>query len=203
MISGAADLVLVRHAPTSPVSGIPPEAWSLAPGAMEESAALGFALAKLRLEREGAPSGPGIDAVVASRELKAMATARSLAHVLGAEIGTAPGLEEHHRTAGQLLERSDFERTVRRFFASPDTLVFGEETAREAEARFRDAVVAVMGSRPAQRLAIVSHGTVLTLLLAAANGLDPFSFWSSLSMPEALVVSSSDWRILERIKLEA
>lgn len=202
-MTGGPDLVLVRHAPTVPVSGVRPESWSLAPGAMEETAALGLALAKVRLERPGAPVGPGIDAVIASRELKAVATARSLAHALGAELSTAPGLEEHHRSASQLLERSEFERTIRRLSASPDALVFGEETAHEAGARFRDAVTAVLESRAEQRLAIVSHGTVLTLLLAAPNGLDPFSLWSSLSMPEALVVRSADWRIVERLKLQA
>ncbi len=103
MSSGGPDLVLVRHAPSVPTSGVAPEVWGLAPGAMEQTAALGLALASVRLERPGAPTRTGIDAVVASREVKAVATARSLAHSLSAELGTAPGLEEHHRPAAQLL----------------------------------------------------------------------------------------------------
>ncbi len=91
---------------------------------------------------------------------------------------------------------------MRRFFASPDALVFGEETASEAGARFRAALDALLAARPAQRLAVVSHGTVLTLLLAGPNGMAPYELWSSLALPEALVVRSSDWRILERLKVE-
>lgn len=202
MISAGPDVVLVRHAASVPTSGVAPDVWGLAPGAMEQTAALGLALATVRLERPGAPGRPGIDAVIASRELKAVATARSLAHVLRAEVGTAPGLEEHHRPASQLLERAEFERTIRRFFTSPDALVFGEETANEASARFRAALGSLLAARPGQRLAVVTHGTVLTLLLAGPNDIAPFELWSSLAMPEALVVRSGDWRILERLKVE-
>lgn len=207
------DLVLLRHARSLPQAGLPAALWTLAPGAMEETAALGRALAAVPLKvapssegrGAGAPpttSGSGIDLVIASREIKALATARSLAHSLAAEVGTAPGLEEHHRADEPLVEPDEFQRAMRRFFASPETLVFGDETANEAAARFRAAVTSVLASQPGRRLAIVSHGTVMTLLLAAPNGLDPYALWSSLAMPEAFVVRSSDWRIFERLKVE-
>ena len=38
-------------------------------------------------------------------------------------------------------------------------LVFGSETAREAEARFRRGVADALTTRPGKRVAVVSHGT--------------------------------------------
>lgn len=195
--------MLVRHARSVPVPGLAPSVWTLAPGAMEATAALGMALASVRLERLGSDGPPGaIELVASSHEVKAVATARSLAHALGVDATTAPDLEEHHRPDAPLLEQGEFDRTMRRFFASPEALVFGDETASEAAARFRGAVESLVRERPDRRLAVVSHGTVIALLLAAANSLDPYAFWASLRMPEALLVRSSDWRVLERLTVE-
>ncbi len=193
------DLVLVRHARSLPVPGLAPSSWPLVAGAMEATAALGMALASVTLERGG---GGAIDLVVSSHEVKAVATARSLAHSLGTVAITAPGLEEHRRPDAGLLEQSEFEATMRRFFASPEALVFGDETASEARERFRTAILALRRERPDSRSAIVTHGTVMTLLLAAPNSLEPYALWRSLRMPEAVVVRSSDWRIVQRLALE-
>lgn len=232
----SADLVLVRHAPTLPEKEVVSAAWILAPGAMEQTAALGQALKRRRLAaparaddplaataggREPVASAPrgrlgggdavtssidavvgSIDAVVSSVEPKALATARTLAGVLMVPLSTGADLEEHHRPKAALLEEAAWRRTMRRFFANPEVLVFGSETALEAGARIRRGVKAALNARPGQRLAVVSHGTVLTLLLAEANELDPFELWSSLQMPEALLVSSEGMRIVERLKLE-
>ena len=144
----------------------------------------------------------GIDAVVSSVEAKALATARTLAGVLGVPLSTGADLEEHHRPKAALLEEAAWRRTMKRFFANPEVLVFGGETAVEAGDRMRRGVKAALEARPGQRLALVSHGTVITLLLAEANELDPFELWSALQMPEALLVRSEDMLIVERLKLE-
>ncbi len=122
--------------------------------------------------------------------------------VLGVPASTGTDLEEHHRGGVPFMAEADFQRTIRRFFARPDVLVFGSETAEEAEARFKRGVDACLGARPGKRLAIVSHGTVIALALARANGLDPYSFWASLKLPEDLVVRRSDWLLVERLSLE-
>ncbi len=169
---------------------------------MELTAALGMGLAKVRLAAPGGAGGLGtIDAVVSSHEVKAVATAKTLGLVLGAPSSTASYLEEHHRS-NVVLNEADFGRTMRRFFGRQDVLVFGSETAAEATARFTSGIDAAMASLPGKRLAIVSHGTVITLALAKANGLDPFTFWESLRMPEAIVVRRETWGIVERLSLE-
>lgn len=198
-----ADLVLVRHAPTLQRPDVPSSQWQLAPGAMELAAALGMALSRMKLVPVGGagPAGP-IDVVVSSHEGKALATARTLAHFLGVPVAMGNDLEEHRRPAARFMEEAEFKRTMRRFFERSSVLVFGSETADEARTRFQAAIAAVAAERPGKRVAVVTHGTVITLALARANGLDPFTFWQGLSLPEALVVRSSDMRIVDRIKVE-
>lgn len=196
------DLVLVRHAPTTPSRTTPPREWRLAPGAMELTAALGMGLAGVRLAAPGDTTRLGrLDAVVASQEAKALATARTLGLVLGLQASAAPGLEEHHRGKAPYLDEEEHRRTLRRFFERPGVLVFGTETAEEARARFVAAVDAASAARPGKRLVVVTHGTVIALALARANSLDPFTLWESLRLPEAVVVRRDGWRIVERLGL--
>lgn len=197
---GGGEFVLVRHAPTTPVAGAAAATWRLAPGAMELTAALAMALAGVRLAPPGGSAG-AIDAVVSSHEPKALATARTLSLVLGVPTTTGTDLEEHHRDDVPLMPEAEFLRTVKRFFTRPDVLVFGSETASEAQARFRRGVADALTARPGKRVAVVSHGTVMALALAQANGLEPFALWQSLKLPEAIVVRH-DLTIVERLSLE-
>ena len=197
------DLVMVRHAPTTPAPGVPSSAWQLAPGAMERTAALAMALAKVRLAAPGDEGALGpLDAIVSSVEAKALGTAKTLGLVLGLQSVTGTDLEEHRRANVPHMADAEFKRTMRRFFARPDVLVFGNETADEAKRRFLAGVGAAVSARPGKRLAVVSHGTVIALALAKANDVDPFTLWESLRLPEAIVVRQSDWRIIERLALE-
>jgi broad specificity phosphatase PhoE len=47
-------------------------------------------------------------------------------------------------------------------------------------------------------IAIVAHGTVISLLVAAANGLDGFELWRRLGLPSALLV---EWPGLKRVRV--
>ena len=143
----------------------------------------------------------GIDAVVTSHEPKAVGTGRVLAAELGVPASTAPDLEEHHRAGRRLMDEAEWQRTLKRFFANPDVLLFGTETGAEARARFERGVRAALAERPGKRLALVSHATVMTLLLAGPNGLDPYELWRTVRMPEAFVVRADDLRIVERVAL--
>ncbi len=139
--------------------------------------------------------------VVTSHEPKAVGTGRVLASALRVPSATAPDLEEHHRGNRRIMEQAEWQRTLKRFFAAPGVQLFGTETGDEARRRFEKGVRAAMAARPGKRLAIVSHATVMTLLLAGPNGLDPYELWRSVQMPEAFVVRSEDMRLIERIAL--
>jgi broad specificity phosphatase PhoE len=93
----------------------------------------------------------------------------------------------------------DFEQAVAAFFARQDALVFGEETAAQAGARFNTAVQTVLASYPGKNVAIVAHGTVITLFAAQHTGIAPLPFWKRLGMPALVVFALPDLRLLEVI----
>ena len=67
--------------------------------------------------------------------------------------------------------------------------MLGKETADQARARFSNALQALQTEYPNQSLAIVSHGTVITLFVEKLTGLEPFPFWKKLGLPSFVVFS--------------
>lgn len=181
-------LVLVRHAPTVPQAGVNSAQWNLDATAAKLTSALA---------EQMATTYP-VDLVVTSHEPKAVGTGRTLAAGLGVRSVTAPDLEEHHRKRTALMEESEWQRTIKRFFGSPHVLLFGQETGAEARHRFERGLRSVQEAHAGKRLAVVSHATVLTLLLAGPNGLAPYDLWRTFRMPEAVVVHPETLKISQR-----
>ena len=127
--------------------------------------------------------------IISSEERKAKATAHTIGAALAIPVVEMPGLEE--QGGGQvpfLCDAEAFDRAVERFFAAPDQVVLGGESASEAAERFAAALLEARTSFPSGTLAYVSHGRVLCAFLARHAGVEPYSFWKRLGMPEAMVI---------------
>jgi broad specificity phosphatase PhoE len=122
--------------------------------------------------------------IVSSLEPKALETAQIVAEILRIPYGSAAGLHEHVRSGVMHTSQEVFEASVKVFFDQPDQLVYGDETADQAHARFSQAVKSIQdrysGPTP---LAIVSHGTVISLFVGRACSVEPFYVWKSLKLP--------------------
>jgi broad specificity phosphatase PhoE len=168
-----ARLILVRHSTSQPDPAQSSAAWSLSQKGRERCRPLADQLA-----------GLGLAAVFTSQELKAVETGRLLARYLKLPLAEAEGLHEQARdNEGWLGDNAAFVARMGRFFRQPDRLVFGQETAEQALNRFSGAVARLVTAQPGQNIAIVSHGTVMSLFIARQAGLDPFALWQSLTMP--------------------
>ncbi len=126
-----------------------------------------------------------VEQAYASCEPKALETARLAAAVAGIEALPRGDLHENDRTGLGFLPRGELQARIRTFFAEPAQLIIGLESAQMALRRFEDAVRAAVDGRT---LAIVAHGTVITLLVAAYNEVDPFALWSRLDLPSYVVL---------------
>lgn len=189
MIGRARTLILVRHSLPEFVTGVPASQWRLSDEGRRRCQPLA---------RHLAAHTPTV--IVSSEEPKAIETGQVCARVLGLSFETTPGLHEHQRGVVQDLgSRKEFEALVGRFLEQPDRLVFGSETADEAHARFSWAIADVMARHPTGRLAIVSHGTVMTLFIARATGLDPLPLWKSLGLPAFAVLSLPELELRELV----
>jgi broad specificity phosphatase PhoE len=163
-------LLLVKHSLPAIDPAVPATDWRLTDEGRRRCESLA---------RRLMPFHPG--AIVASHEPKAAETAAIVAARLGMPWRTMPGLHEHQRRAARFApDRAAFESTVARFFAEPDKLIFGEESAHAAGDRFSRAVAAAIDSCRDQTLAIVAHGTVNALFVARHNDVEQFVLWRRL-----------------------
>lgn len=176
-------LVLVRHSLPDIKRDVPAAEWQLSEAGKARAAAFG---------RQFNPGSART--IFTSEEPKAVGTARALASVWDLPVEATAGLHEHERPAAQMLSRDQFEDRVRQMFARPHELGFGTETAEQARRRFSMALMRLV-ARSSNDVIAVSHGTVMTLFVAEATGVEPFAFWKSLEMPCAVTLELPELRV--------
>ena len=134
-------LLLIRHSAVTIDSCVPSNLWSLS---YEGRARCRRFAAQIAFYQ------PGI--FITSQENKAVQTGTILAHALGVPVESAPDLHEHDRQGESLFDTPrEFRTAVRRFFANPDELVFGRETAAQAGDRFNSAIIQLYQQYQRQR----------------------------------------------------
>ena len=140
-------------------------------------------------------SGYGLTRIVSSQEPKALETAQTLAQSIHLNLEVRIGLHEHLRPQVMSFSVDQFESQVAAFFTFPDQLVFGSETADQAFRRFSGAINQLISDYPSENLAIVSHGTVISLFVSRLTGSEPFGFWKQLGMPALVFFSLPDFHL--------
>ncbi|MDQ7793084.1 MAG: histidine phosphatase family protein [bacterium] len=182
-------LILVKHAMPVVLAQVDAHRWELSAAGRRRCPALA---------RELSTYQP--DVIIASLEPKALATGQIVAGRLSLPLRTAEGLHEHDRAGVGLLPAGDFEDSVRRFFEHPEKLVFGNETADQAWKRFNGALLRALGNYDERScVVVVTHGTVISLFVARANGIEPFPLWRRLGLPSFVVLSRPGFRLLDVI----
>jgi broad specificity phosphatase PhoE len=110
------------------------------------------------------------------------------------------GLHEHVReTAPYFDTKEAFLTAVATFFYRPDELVFGDETALQAQKRFAGAIESVLTTYPQENVAIVTHGTVLSLFASQYVGQEIYPFWQSLGLPAIVAFSYPEMELLAQV----
>jgi len=117
------------------------------------------------------PWTQGLAAIWSSTERKAIDAAAILAAGMGLDFTTLAALGENDRSATGYLPRDEFEATADLFFANPHQSIYGWERAVDAQRRIVGAVETVLATSPAGDIAIVAHGGVGALLMAALEDL--------------------------------
>jgi len=183
-------LILVRHAAPATDACVAANQWPLSDAGRRSVHGLAQALA---------PFWPAV--LVSSREAKAAETAALLARELGTKYTTAPGLQEQSRASLGWVSDQEFEAGIATLFSRPAEAVFGDESADQAYERFRAAVTGLLDQHPDENVVLVTHGTVMTLLVTRAeDGQDPLAFWHQLGLPAVAVLSRPDWRLEQLIE---
>lgn len=175
-------LILVKHSLPEIVPSIPAKQWHLSSTGRQRCEQLAVRL------KEHSP-----DILITSDEPKAQETGQIVANLLGTPCTTAPNFHEHDRSNVEHFPAEEqFDKRVAHFFAHPHCLVFGQETADDAHARFADAVSTAITQYPTRTVAIVAHGTIISLFVARACGIEPFSLWKRLGLPSYVTLTIPD-----------
>jgi broad specificity phosphatase PhoE len=165
-------LLLVRHSAPELDPSVPSEEWRLSKEGRRRCEPLAERLVRYE---------PRV--LLASTEPKARETAELLAPALGLEVQLSDGLRETARRTVGWLAPGEIDHGIRELFERPGEVVFGEESAEAALARFDSAVAGL--PEPA---VVVTHGTVLSIYAAPRIGRDAYELWSSLELPDIVEV---------------
>lgn len=182
-------LILIKHASPFVIPGTPPERWRLSDKGKESCSPLADAL------KAHAPT-----IVLSSEEPKAKETAQLVAERMGLPASVAKGLHEHDRSNVPHMRSGEFISHMELFFRRPRELVLGRETAEQATQRFEAAVRSALSAHPEETIAIVAHGTVISLLVANYSGENPFTLWRRMGLPSFAVLSLPDFALEELIE---
>ncbi|MEH1920566.1 histidine phosphatase family protein [Nostoc sp.] len=185
-------LILVRHSLPEKIVGVPAKEWHLSAEGRYRSHLLAQKLANYQ---------PAI--IATSTEPKAIETAQIIAQKFDKSVEVVGGLHEHDRSNLSFVEEKKFIETLAAFFATPDELVMGLETATQAYQRFQQAVENIIAKTPNGDVIIVTHGTVMTLFIANFTAEEPFHFWQQLENPMAIVLPLPDFKSLEMITIKS
>lgn len=183
-------LILIKHAMPDIVKEKSAEHWHLSEAGRSASARLAERLDAYAPKR-----------VIASMEPKATETGQIVAETLGLPFETAEHLHEHRRSNEVYQESVEvFEAQVAQFFDQPAELVYGMETADDAHRRFSDAVRGLLERYPDETLAVVAHGTVISLFVSRLAVIPPFPLWRSLKLPSFVVLRLPDLQLSEIVE---
>lgn len=179
-------LILVKHSLPEIDPSVPAKEWVLADEGRRRARILGDRFDRYHL-----------DLVFSSTEPKAIETAEIASSSLKIPMEVVDGLHEHERVNAGFLVKERFEQSIRRFYEQSSELVFGVETADNAHDRFSRAVHKLTDRYPTENIAIVTHGTVLSLFVSRISDLEPFALWKQLGLPSWVVLSRPDPDIVE------
>jgi broad specificity phosphatase PhoE len=182
-------LVLVKHSLPTVIDSVPAASWRLSPAGAARCVALAERLRVFDAR-----------AIASSIEPKAVETATLVGQELDLPVDIVEGLQEHDRHETKLLGDAEYAAAIASLFASPRELVFGRETGAAALVRFDGAVMGRLAALPAaDDVIVVSHGTVISLFVAAHAGTDGLALWKALGLPSFVVLDRATFRI-ERIE---
>lgn len=177
-------LILVKHSMPTLNDKVPSNEWVLSEVGKKNCIKLSKMLEKYEA-----------NSIFSSNEPKALETAKLVAGILNKDVKIESGLHEHERTNEKLLTSELFKVKMKEFFIKQDELVFGKETAIEAQKRFYNAVNELISKNQDDNIIIVAHGTVITLFVSMFNKINLYEVWNSLELPSFIELSIPKFQI--------
>lgn len=134
-----------------------------------------------RLEKEQ------IEVFVSSPYRRALDTIAPLAEYAGQNIGIYDELRERLVSGERDLGAEGFAEAKRRCYEDMDYCPPGGESSRQAQGRALPVIQRLLREHSGKRIAVGTHGDLLTLMLGSFDARYGYGFWQRLSMPDVYV----------------
>lgn len=170
-------LILVKHSVPEIVGDRPANMWSLSNEGRLRARQLVDELKRFEP-----------DIIVSSDEPKATETAEIIARNLGLNMQVIHDLHEHDRSNEPYMSLEVFQASIQKLFDEPSQLVFGNETADQAHARFYRAIHSILNEHRDKTVIVVAHGTVISLFVSRLTGSSDMELWQKLGLPSYIAM---------------
>jgi broad specificity phosphatase PhoE len=177
-----AKLILVKHAPVRIDPEVVSHRWVLSEEGRRRCEWLAEELRSHSVSR-----------LYSSVEPKALETAALVAVQSGLAVEPRPNLHENNRAGFGFQAADALRQKLREFFERPADIIIGDETANAALRRFAEAIADISSEGQGQNLAVVTHGTVISLFVAHHNPVRPFDLWAALGLPSYLLLDPASF----------
>ena len=137
-------------------------------------------------------------AMFSSPETKAVETAQRIGLHLGIGFSVREGLREHRRPS-VFLPQTEFHENILRFFASPDSVVYGGESSNDVARRIEAEIRRALAGRPEGNILMVTHGTAMTSFTSRHTNADAYSLWKSLHLPAFVAFGLPSFDIVDSV----
>ncbi|MEK3917706.1 histidine phosphatase family protein [Paenibacillus sp. FSL H7-0331] len=144
--------------------------------------------------------GEGIDMIISSPYTRAILSVEGLAEHLNLDIKVFEDLRERH-FAAEIIENAELMSSIRESFNDPDYTLPGGESNADCQKRAIAVLKPILKEHKGKKIAIGTHGLVMTLMM---NHFDPaygFEFLNQLKKPDIYKMLLEDLELKEVTRL--
>jgi 2,3-bisphosphoglycerate-dependent phosphoglycerate mutase len=181
-------LYLIRHPRTHVDPTRPPNEWELSEQGRAQVRVLG-----------AAPFWKSVKVLYSSGQPKALGAAGTIGALHNIPVGSLSGLAEVSRGHEVYHSAGDYDTILGQFFAFPDHAIAGWERGTDALNRFTASVEHIVSQHPDQSIALLSHGTILTLYTAMLDQQPPtLERWRSIAFATVAAVDIDSHKLVTK-----
>lgn len=183
-------LYLIRHPLTHVDPTRPSAEWELSEQGRQQVGAL-----------LAAPFWRSVTALYSSEQMKALGPAKMIAEHYRIPVTGLSGVAEVHRDKQVYRTTSAHHLVLEAFFRAPDKVIEGWERARDALDRFVYSVKEIHAAHPNESIALLSHGTILTLYTAYLDRQPPtLARWAKIGFTTVATVDPAASKLLSQFE---
>lgn len=144
--------------------------------------------------------GEGIDIIISSPYNRAILSIEGLAQYLGLEIKTFEDLRERY-FAGEIIENAELMSVIKKGFNDLDYSLPGGESNSDCQNRAISVIKNILKEHSGQKVAIGTHGLVMTLMMNYFDSSYGLDFLNQLKKPDIYKLRFENLELKEVIRL--